>query len=525
MLVAATYRDDELDRTHPLRIALGEIATRPVIERVAVEPLSRAAVAELAASAGVDADELYRKTGGNPFFVTEVLATGDGSIPHTVVDAVLARIARLSPSARAVIDAVAISPPAPSPGCSRRWWATTRAASTSASAPGCSCTPRDGIEFRHELARLAIEDSIEPRRRVALTGARSRPRSPPGGDPTSRDSPTTPRRPATPTPCSSYAPAAGDRASTRRRTPRSGGAVRGGAPPRRCARAGRTRRLAAPLRGGVLPHGPHGRRGRGARGGGRPLSAAGRHPPRGRHLAPAVQHPLVPGPLRRSATQAASRPSAMLEPSPPGPELVRAYANLWFLYGMALRRRVRVEREAVALAERLGRADMLAHALWTTDETERALGARPSGGTPGARRGLAAALCGDRALAALVRHRGPVPRCGHRPLRQPRQRPDPRYFLAEQALAQLDRGLWDAAAESAAQVLRLRAVSTFLLASPRSSCSRSFALAAAIRTSSHSSSRRTGWPSDRGAPAHRARGRGPRRGRLARWGSRIASRR
>ena len=57
-LVVATYRD-ELDRAHPLRIALGEIATRATVERVPVPPLSESAVAELAAPAGVDAGELY----------------------------------------------------------------------------------------------------------------------------------------------------------------------------------------------------------------------------------------------------------------------------------------------------------------------------------------------------------------------------------------------------------------------------------------------------------------------------------
>jgi predicted ATPase len=51
-------------------------------------PLSAAAVAKLAEPLGVDAEELYRKTAGNPFFVTEVLAAGADVIPDTVRDAV-----------------------------------------------------------------------------------------------------------------------------------------------------------------------------------------------------------------------------------------------------------------------------------------------------------------------------------------------------------------------------------------------------------------------------------------------------
>ena len=85
----------------PLRILLGELATRRTSARLPLAPLSPEAVAKLAAPHGVDADKLYRTTDGNPFFVTEVLAAGEEQIPPTVRDAVLARTARLSPGAGA----------------------------------------------------------------------------------------------------------------------------------------------------------------------------------------------------------------------------------------------------------------------------------------------------------------------------------------------------------------------------------------------------------------------------------------
>ena len=87
-LVVATYRDDELDNAHPLRRVLGEFATTDVVRRMGLAPLSPAAVAQLAGRRGVDADELYRKTAGNPFFVVEALAAGAEEIPVTVRDAV-----------------------------------------------------------------------------------------------------------------------------------------------------------------------------------------------------------------------------------------------------------------------------------------------------------------------------------------------------------------------------------------------------------------------------------------------------
>ena len=82
-LLVATYRDDELDRAHPLRVALGELSRREATDRLRLAPLSAAAVAELAAPHGVDAAELHRRTAGNPFFVTEALAAGGVELPAT----------------------------------------------------------------------------------------------------------------------------------------------------------------------------------------------------------------------------------------------------------------------------------------------------------------------------------------------------------------------------------------------------------------------------------------------------------
>ena len=90
-LLVASYRDDELDRSHPLRTVLGELPARGPVSRLRVPPLSLEAVAAMAEPYGVDANELYRRTDGNPFFVTEVLAAGIRQVPETVRDAVLAR--------------------------------------------------------------------------------------------------------------------------------------------------------------------------------------------------------------------------------------------------------------------------------------------------------------------------------------------------------------------------------------------------------------------------------------------------
>src|SRR4029453_15160748 len=108
VLLVVTFRDDELGPQHPVRLLAGDLASSAPVRRVRLAPLSRQAVAVLAGPHGLDPGALYERTGGNPFFVTEVLAAGDEAIPATVADAVLARAARLSPPARQVLDAAAV---------------------------------------------------------------------------------------------------------------------------------------------------------------------------------------------------------------------------------------------------------------------------------------------------------------------------------------------------------------------------------------------------------------------------------
>ena len=168
LLVVATYRDDELDRAHPLRVVVGELATRAEVERVSVPPLSREAVAELAGVGALDPAELHRLTSGNPFFVTEVLACGDDAIPASVRDAVLARAARLSEAARALLDAVAVAPQRVELWLLEALAGAHVDALEETLASGMLRERPGAVEFRHDLARLAIEESLEPRRRRSL---------------------------------------------------------------------------------------------------------------------------------------------------------------------------------------------------------------------------------------------------------------------------------------------------------------------------------------------------------------------
>ena len=108
VLLVVSYRNDELADTHPLRIALGHLAVQRCARRLPLAPLSAQAVRMLSAGRGVDPGELYRVTGGNPFYVHEVLEAGLGEVPGSARDVVLARAARLGPKARETLEAAAL---------------------------------------------------------------------------------------------------------------------------------------------------------------------------------------------------------------------------------------------------------------------------------------------------------------------------------------------------------------------------------------------------------------------------------
>ncbi|UPG92203.1 AAA family ATPase [Luteibacter aegosomaticola] len=164
-LILLTYRDDELGDRHPLQTVFGDLPADAVI-RVPLLPLTEEGTESMARQLGADAHGIFATTRGNPFFLAEVLRT-DG-VPATVRDAVLARAARQSPSVRALLDLVAIVP-------SRIDIATVDAVlapsadDIAAALASGLLTFEDGwYAYRHELARIAMEEALATPRATSL---------------------------------------------------------------------------------------------------------------------------------------------------------------------------------------------------------------------------------------------------------------------------------------------------------------------------------------------------------------------
>jgi DNA-binding CsgD family transcriptional regulator len=159
VMLAVTYRDDEVGRRHPLRYLIGDLP-RTSVRRMSLPPLSESAVAQLARRAERPWQGLHTLTGGNPLFVTEVLAAGADTVPSTVRDAVLARAIRLTPAAREIAELVCVIPRK-----AELWLLDQALRLDEADIEGCLSVGmvrhEDGsLAYRHELVRRAIEDSL-----------------------------------------------------------------------------------------------------------------------------------------------------------------------------------------------------------------------------------------------------------------------------------------------------------------------------------------------------------------------------
>ena len=145
---------------------------RDARNRVELAPLSIEAVRQLARPTGRAAHEVFGATGGNPFHVTEYLASGGQDVPSSIQDATLARAAGLSPRARLVLDCASIFPRRIDEAVLREVCGDADSAGIEECLRGGMLHARGGaLAFRHELARRAVLDAIAPLRRRELHAA------------------------------------------------------------------------------------------------------------------------------------------------------------------------------------------------------------------------------------------------------------------------------------------------------------------------------------------------------------------
>jgi DNA-binding CsgD family transcriptional regulator/tetratricopeptide (TPR) repeat protein len=167
-LLVATYRDDALTDDDPLRLALGDLSVQRATRRIDLGTLSLDVVRELARGSRLDPVVLHELSGGNAFFVTELLASGStDDLPRSARDAVLARAARVGPQTRAALEVVALIGGRMEPALLAKADVDGIDADELVAA-GLLVADGPAVRFRHELSRLAIDAGLGPHRRIEV---------------------------------------------------------------------------------------------------------------------------------------------------------------------------------------------------------------------------------------------------------------------------------------------------------------------------------------------------------------------
>jgi len=166
-LLILTYRDNEVHAKHPVTDVLGQIAPDS-FSRIKLPPLSRQAVENLSAQKGYSGEDVYKVSGGNPFYVTEILASYSPGVPDKIKDSMISVYNRLDDGARQVCQILSVLPT----GFETKY--LERAQPLYANAiHHCIdfgiLVVKDGlIFFKHELYRRTIESSLSPFLRLTL---------------------------------------------------------------------------------------------------------------------------------------------------------------------------------------------------------------------------------------------------------------------------------------------------------------------------------------------------------------------
>jgi DNA-binding CsgD family transcriptional regulator len=159
-LVIVSFRDDQVGIDHAIHRVLGEWPHQAV-HRVELEPLTIDAVRTLSGGSH-DAAAVHAATGGNPFFVTEVLAAAVRGVPANVREAVLARRVCLDADAQSVLDLVSVVPSHAETDLIEAALHPVSGALERCVTAGLLRSVPGAVSFRHELARMAVVTALPP---------------------------------------------------------------------------------------------------------------------------------------------------------------------------------------------------------------------------------------------------------------------------------------------------------------------------------------------------------------------------
>lgn len=166
-LFILTYRENEIHSGHPLRNVLGQLPPDS-FTRMTLLPFSRQAVEKMAVERGYRGEDVYSISGGNPFYVSEILARYSPGIPDNIKDSILTIYNMIDERTKQVWNILSVLPT----GIEIKYLEKL-APSYATAIANCLdkkiLIPQGGLlSFKHELYRRTIESSLSPFVRVEL---------------------------------------------------------------------------------------------------------------------------------------------------------------------------------------------------------------------------------------------------------------------------------------------------------------------------------------------------------------------
>jgi DNA-binding CsgD family transcriptional regulator len=166
-LFILTYRDNEIHTRHPLRTVLGQLNPGS-FTRMQLPPFTKEAVDKLAKEKGYNGENIYSVTGGNPFYVNEILAGYSAGVPDNIKDSILSVYNRLDENTKRIWELLSVMPT----GFQLNELEMMEP-QFAESIENCLDTKiliidKGTIFFKHELYRRTVESSLSPLLRIAL---------------------------------------------------------------------------------------------------------------------------------------------------------------------------------------------------------------------------------------------------------------------------------------------------------------------------------------------------------------------
>jgi DNA-binding CsgD family transcriptional regulator len=165
-LFILTYREDDSHSGHSLKNVLGGLSP-DLFTRIQLNPLSRQAVYKLAEEKGYDPEPVFTISAGNPFYVTEILASYSPGVPENIKDSILSVYNQQEEGTKNAWQICSVIPE----GLEISRFATLKSSWEGMDhcfALKIIVVKNERVIFKHELYRRTIEASLSPFKRITL---------------------------------------------------------------------------------------------------------------------------------------------------------------------------------------------------------------------------------------------------------------------------------------------------------------------------------------------------------------------